>query len=338
MHFIINSINLDESIFENLNLITKLFYYIILSTIMNIFYLEWNQKKPTICEFRNTIPDNYNFHCEIKLRNLIPIFDTISLYGLINENHYEYEFNYSPYTKKSYLISHLQKSIRKMKHTKSVLTAKHLIDLDIQTLLRRLPIIMFEDVIPHTSLPIILWLMIAISKGFKIKSVMIQWLLGVVYFLSKCDKHDKVYKINSPNLNIINDNIYLKSILLRTAYGGMKGDMEMLNYFIQFWSDKFKKGETMDHSKIQYINHNLDSLPRSDWDLCANDFHCNRQLIQKVKQQYQLYSEKYIQKLIWEHSSRENKRIQFNINQEEYKDWLIIKKFVRFQQLNMEYF
>ena len=140
-----------------------------------------------------------------------------------------YRFKPPLYKKRSYLVSHLQKSIRKMKHLKSVKTAKHLIDLDISSLLRRLPIIMFEDVIPHTSLPIIVWLMIAVSKGFlQIKSVMVQWLLGVVYFLSENKEHDKVHKIDSIDQNDINDNMYLKSILLRISYGGMNGDMKML--------------------------------------------------------------------------------------------------------------
>ena len=305
---------------------------------MSIFYLEWINKRPSICEFRDTIPDKYNFQCHIKLRKVNGILDEVNLYGLINEDHYDYEFNDPPYTKKSYLVSHLQKSIRKMKHTKSVQTAKHLIDLDINSLLRRLPIIMFEDVIPHTSLPIIVWLMIAVSKGFVIKSVMVQWLLGVVYFLSTCDKHDKVHKIDAIDRNSFKDNIYLKSIVLRISYGGMNGDMKMLNYFIQLWSLRFEQGGTMDNSKIQYINHKLDALPRSEWDLSANDFHCNKQLIGKVKKQYELYSEEYIKKLIWEHSSRENKRIRFQVNEDEHKDWLIIKKFVRFQQKNMEYY
>ena len=94
----------------------------------------------------------------------------------------------------------------------------------------------------------------------------------------------------------------------------------------------------MNHSKIQYINHTIDPLPRSEWDLCANDFHCNKQLIQMVQQQYELFSKEYIQKLIWEHSSRFNKRTKIKRNEDEYKDWRIIKKFVRFKQQNMQYY
>ena len=189
---------------------------------MNIFYLEWTNKRPTLCEFRKTIPNQFNFQCSVNIRGFNDIFTEIKLYGLIGNELKDYSFNYSPFRKKSFLVSHLQKSIRKMKHNKAIKTAKHLIDLDISSLLRRLPIIMFEDVVPHESLPIIIWLMIAVTKGFHIKNVMVQWLLGVVYFLSSCKDHDKVHKNNTVNLDIIQDNIYLKSLLIRISYGGMK--------------------------------------------------------------------------------------------------------------------
>ena len=305
---------------------------------MNIFYLEWVNKRPSVCEFRDRIPINYNFTCSIKVRGCKEIFDTITLYGLIDDTFEEYEFLNSPFTKTTYLLSHLQKCIRKMKHTKSVKTAKHLIDLDIISFLRRLPIIMFEDVIPHSSLPIIVWLLIAITKGFKIKKIMIQYLLGVVYFLSNCLKHDEYKFLDNCDYKLIKDNVYLKCLLLRKSYGGMKGDMKMINYFIKLWSDRFEKNETIDDTKIIYINNNIERLQLHEWDLCANDFHCNHKLIKAVKDQYDIYSEDYIKSLIWYYSSAYNKRITNHHDEEEYKDWLIIKKFVRYLQKNMDFY
>lgn len=304
---------------------------------MDIFYLEWTNKRPTACEFRKTIPNKYNFQCSVNIKGFDKIFTEIKLYGLIGDGLKDYCFKHSSFRKRSFLVSHLQKSIRKMKHVKSIKTAKHLIDLDISSLLRRIPIIMFEDVIPHESLPIVIWLMIAVTKGFQIKNVMVQWLLGVIYFLSSCEDHDKVYKNNTVNLDIIRDNVYLKSMLIRISYGGMKGDMRMIQYFIELWSKRFNEGQQMNHCKIQYIHHDLDPLLIQEWDLCANDFHCNPKLIQIVKKQYELYSEEFIKKLIWEYSSKKNKRVKCEINEDEYKDWLIIKKFVRFHQQRMNF-
>ena len=92
------------------------------------------------------------------------------------------------YTKNIYLSSHIQKSVRKMETEKSVKSALHLINLDYNTFIRRLPIIMLEDVTIHESLPVLVWLMIANTKGFKLKREIVKWLLGVVYHLSTCDE------------------------------------------------------------------------------------------------------------------------------------------------------
>ena len=303
---------------------------------MNIFYLEWLNKRPSICEFRDSIPPKYNFECSISIRGCKEVFQDLKLYGNIGELE-DYEFRNSPFTKRAYLVSHLQKCIRKMNHTKSVKTAKHLIDLDISAFLRRLPIIMFEDVIPHKDLPIIIWLMIAVTKGFKIKNVMIQYLLGMIYFLSSCAKHDEYSFKEKIDNEIIGDNDFLKCILLRRSYGGMKGDMKMLNYFIELWHEKFKKNIKPIDDKIKYISHKLDRLEIKEWYLQANDFHCNHTLIPSVKRQYDLYSEEYIKSLIWNYSSSYNQRITSHYDEEEFKDWLIIKKYVRYLQKNMDF-
>ena len=92
------------------------------------------------------------------------------LCGNINPNFKTY---YPPpkmkYTKNQYLLSHIQKSVRRMDDIKSVQSAKHLIDLDCTSFLRRLPIIMLEDVTLHESISIIVWLMIANSKKYPLK-------------------------------------------------------------------------------------------------------------------------------------------------------------------------
>jgi len=312
---------------------------------MNIFYLEWMDKRPSICEFRNTIPNEYNFHCSINIRGFKDVFEQIHLYGNINEQLKNYEFSKNLiYTKKSFLISHLQKSIRKMNYIKSMKVGKHIIDLDITSLLRRLPIIMFEDVIPHTSLPIIIWFLIASSKKFIFKEVMIQWLLGVIYFLAIKPKHDEYNYLTNTNTDLLNDNelnndqkMFFKCLYIRISYGGMKCDIKMINYFIQFWYENFKLNKDLNNDKINLIKLNLDPLNRNEWDLSANDFHCYPKLLTDVKKQYDIYDIDYIKKLIWDYSSSYNKRITSHYNEEEFKDWLIIKKYVRYLQKNMNF-
>ena len=144
------------------------------------FYLEWLDKRPTLIQLSHDKPETITFQEPFRIKNKEYI-----LCGNINPNFKTY---YPPpkleYTKNQYLLSHIQKSVRRMDDIKSVQSAKHLIDLDCTSFLRRLPIIMLEDVTLHESITIIVWLMIANSKKFPLKLEMIKWLLGIVYYLS----------------------------------------------------------------------------------------------------------------------------------------------------------
>ena len=143
------------------------------------FYLQWIDKRPTRIELLKERPDDVNYECDFRIKK-----DKYVLCGNINQSFVQY---YPPpkleYTKNQYLLSHLQKSVRRMDDIKAVQTSKHLIDLDIKAYLRRLPIIMLEDVTLHESLSIIVWLMIAESKKFIFKQEIIKWLLGIPYYL-----------------------------------------------------------------------------------------------------------------------------------------------------------
>ncbi len=308
---------------------------------MKYFYLQWTDKRPSQCYFTDQLPESINYHQLINIKGFTDIFETINVCGYFSEDFKPYHCENPVYKNRSYLLSHLQKSIRKMSCDKSVKTAKHLLDINPNYLLRRIPILMFEDVIPHESLSIIVWLMMATSKGFVLKKEMMEWILGVIYFLSTCKFHDEYKKIDTINTELIKINYgilqdtFLRACLIRVAYGGMKGDMKMINYCIELWVKRFKEGKSINNEKIHSIKISIDKLKRNEWDLSAIDFHCNHRLIPDIKQQYELYSEEYIKILIWKYSSRLNKRIQYTKDNEEYKDWLIIKKYVRWLQSNM---
>ena len=154
------------------------------------FYLEWTDKRPTKVELRKERPKDINYECNFRIKK-----EKYVLCGNINQSFVRY---YPPpkleYTKNQYLLSHLQKSVRRMDDIKAVQTAKHLIDLDCNSFLRRLPIIMLEDVTLHESISVIVWLMIASSKKYPIKIEMVKWLLGVVYYLSNEPQKETYFK------------------------------------------------------------------------------------------------------------------------------------------------
>ena len=100
---------------------------------MNIFYLDWSSKRP-ITKFTDKIPEDINIQYNINLRGYNDILKDVIVCGNIRDDD-NYETSFIDYTKKSFLQSHLQKYIRKM-NLKSVKSAKHIIDLDPNILLR----------------------------------------------------------------------------------------------------------------------------------------------------------------------------------------------------------
>lgn len=300
------------------------------------FYLEWIDKRPTKIELVKDRPKDITYECVFNIKR-----NKYILCGNINASFVQY----SPpakltYKKDQYLLSHLQKSIRRMDDIKAVQTSKHLIDLDCNSFLRRLPIIMLEDVALHESFPILVWLMIASSKKYKLKIEMMKWLLGVVYYLSNepyketYSKEENEYNweesFTSPNIHLL-----LSTLRFRKAYGGMKGDMDMIEYYVGL---VLKNEIFIRKTKIPLVKPFMKGLTKKDWIYEANDFHCNRYIIDRIQQYHPRYTKEYLRLLIWNFSSSLNKREVIEKNEKQEEDWEIISKTVRKVQRSCTYY
>ena len=297
------------------------------------FYLEWLNKRPTQVIYTKEKPKEITFISTFKIDK-----QEHFLCANINQNFHRYYPPYKlDYTKPQYLSSHLQKCIRRMDSIKSIKTAKHFFDLDQNSFLRRLPIIMLEDVTIHESFPILIWLMIAKSKGFHLKIEMLKWILGVVFHLSTLN--EKTHYLNNDQCEktiFENDSIFLHALRFRKRYGGMKGDMNMIEYYTHLLSDN---KIDINYGKITNIKLNIEPLSKKEWIYQANDFHCNRFIISKIKNYIEYkYSEEYIKKLMWNFSSSINCRILKDQNKEEEEDWYKIEKKVKRIQKNCIYY
>tara|TARA_B100000575_G_C23120612_1_gene648420 strand:+ start:695 stop:1603 length:909 start_codon:yes stop_codon:yes gene_type:complete len=300
------------------------------------FYLEWLDKRPNKIELLKDEPQEINFQIPFKIKK-----DKYILCGNINPDFRTY---YPPpkleYTKNQYLLSHLQKSVRRMDDIKSVQTAKHLIDLDCTSFLRRLPIIMLEDVTIHESIVVIVWLMIADSKKYPLKIEMMKWLLGVVYYLSNETlkthylKEEDEYEWDERNTTD-EVNILLKTLRFRKAYGGMKGDMQMIEYYLGLI---LRNDIHIQTSKIPLVKPFMSNLSKKDWIYEANDFHCNRYIIDRIQQYYPRYKKEYLKTLIWKFSSSLNKRESVVNDTKQEEDWDIIKGGVKKIQKSCKYY
>lgn len=293
------------------------------------FYLEWNDKRPSNISLLEEEPKHFNFSETFKIKK-----ENFTICGNINPYFKDYNFpDENKYTKSIYLSSHIQKAIRRMDSEKSVKTALHFINLDYNSFIRRLPIIMLEDVTFHECFPILIWLMIANTKGFIMKQEIIKWILGVVYTLSELKKYT-VYSKCKDAIKLNTNDINIQSLIFRKSYGGMKGDMEMIEYYIQ----NLHVDIPVQTDKIKIIKLDIEDLDYKDWIKSANDFHCNRYILQYVKKCSEL-EEDEIKRLIWIFSSSYNKRHQNVVYDDKDKEkWNKIKKNVKVFQNNCRFY
>lgn len=223
------------------------------------------------------------------------------------------------YLPKSVLKSSLQKSVRRRLTQSAVSIMLHFLAVDPMTALRRLSVIMVEDVRLKPSFMTVTWLMIACAKDYHLSENQINWILGVVTDLCedpeaeinvKFHEEDgqptvrQLIQICQRNLN--DKNKVLLTVLLRQSYGGMKCDQNM---FHQCTIDWIKRSNNMDNTQIPSIEW-TDILPlkKSMIPICGIDYHCYPNIINLVKDQFPQLSHSDIQYAIWECSSKINVR------------------------------
>ena len=175
---------------------------------------------------------------------------------------------------------------------------------------------MLEDTTLHESFTTLVWLMIAISKKFKMKKYIYEWILGVVYLLCVIKVKDNI-KINDKQ-SLIN------SINIRILYGGTTEDLEMMTSYI----DKLKN---VNKTIIRPISLFVKELTLEDWDLSAIDYHCNSYFLEYISKKYDNYDIEELKRII-------DKRVP--LNEYEIKIWNEIKDYVKKTQkylLNTSY-
>ena len=136
-------------------------------------------------------------------------------------------------------------------------------------------------------------------------------------------------------IEINTNNRILNSLRFRKAYGGMRGDMNMIEYYTQLvYYDKIKLGE----EKIPLVKITMEPLLKKDWIYQANDFHCNRSIIQQINNYFPNYDKEYLKKLIWNFSSSQNNRIYIEKDKKQEEDWEKIQRVVKRVQKSCIYY
>ena len=114
----------------------------------------------------------------------------------------------------------------------------------------------------------------------------------------------KKYDINK--LNLREQNI-LWALQLRWSYGGMSGDMEMINYFTKIWYKRFSVKFILEDNPNLLKLEDLRIMTLKDIHVSSIDFHCTN-IISYIKNKYPKYSENEIKNSIWHNRSKKNYR------------------------------
>jgi hypothetical protein len=323
-----------------------------INTIKKYFYLSWtNEFRPDEqAVWLDKKPDKINFIEQVTCDYIKKGYYYYICGYFQDYEEKAYRFNKEKvYNNVGYLKSHLQKSIRKGNEMLAVQTCYHLFKLDLNELLRRLPIIMLEDVILHESFSTLVWFMIAYStNNFKMMIYMYEWILGLIYVLCKIDVKDELDdNLEDDNLNdnlLVIDKLnnyasneyseeecsLLYSIHMRIAYGSNKSDAKMLNNYIGIWEKRFR--EKSDINKLNRIDINpicvyVKELTLNEWDISAIDYHCNPKLLEFITKKYDNFEIDKLKELIWNHSSSINYRSKPIIY--DIENWNIIKGYLQ---------
>tara|TARA_Y100000766_G_scaffold110671_1_gene94716 strand:- start:1171 stop:2172 length:1002 start_codon:yes stop_codon:yes gene_type:complete len=299
--------------------------------IKKVMYLDWSERLPKNVVWLDNIPHNVTFETTTYWKSIdtnITICGNIKCGKIFENIEYKYE-------NLSFLKSHLQKCIRRGYDNSSVKTALHIIKMNQNVFLRRLAVIMIEDVALHESFGILVWL---IASRICLMNRHVEWLLGLVCVLCKISHKDNYISYSgkkSPLRTLLQSKFLslekeqysllycMQFITENTKF--MNNDKKLIIKALMHYYMQFKLGNNVSKIAIRPICIKLPDLELEQWELSAIDHHCAKFILKSIKQHFDEYSENQIKELIWKNSSSINYRIK---NQHSDKDWEKIKNIV----------
>lgn len=317
-------------------------FYNVKKHTKDVFFIDWSQEpftavwlseKPKQLTFESTVKwkdVNYqvNVCCKGDIAHIQRQYSDTDEMGI--------QANNSPLFK-----SLLQKCIRRQLTPLSLKVAKHLINIDIDSFLRRLFVIMLEDVCLHPCATALIWLTSAVTKGYHITNNQVSWLMGLTSHL--CQENTKFYwwTERSTNMNMssfikkINESTIdspykdiLYSMCFRMSYGGMKPDIDMFWYYIDRWFSLFTTGQTLHYQVFNSIPLDLiKSLTRDELlsIYYGADFHCFPQILSYLSKKFPRLTRDDIKFCIWENSSKTNSRCENDVDPQVLDMWRLIE-------------
>jgi hypothetical protein len=302
------------------------------------FYIEWSGKTPKKIDIiDNDKPLDAVIYKSVKIKGL----NTVIFCGKINSSNEKLKLPIETDSKLLPILkSNLQKCVRRQNTDLAIQTCIHMWNISPTEVLRRLPIIMLEDVCFMDSFIILIWMMGAIEQ-WNPTIVHLNWILGLVKIL--CLYPVKTYitdYVSNKNIQsyieheILNNSrryIHYKkdlySLIIRVSYGGMKGDGKMILSCL--WHIFLNK-DLINYIKFKPIKIKFYPLVSSDILLESVDFHCCNQLLTFLLHKHNKFDLNQLKKAIWDHRSSINYRdVNPIVNKSSLEVWNVIKNDVK---------
>ena len=236
---------------------------------------------------------------------------------------FEFATNITPLLK-----SHLQKSIRRRNMSAAIRTAYTMCLTSPSDILRRLPVIAIEDVELVQGTSIIVWLMMTVSKR-QLTALDIRLVIGYVERLVQTDntfRHNKVQSLRrekpthqtivstfgeSKQSGQLSETLALH---YRIAFGGMPGDMQMMQRALETYLDDTKLTELATspaaiapYAPAAFPELMFPSAMEPDFVMASIDFHCYPWTLKKISEETGL-PQALVKKLNWFCDSCVNER------------------------------
>ena len=164
--------------------------------------------------------------------------------------------------------------------------------------------------------------MIAAYPEWKPNKIHINWLLSLVKYLVIVKERDNYLKeefdfnTRIKEINDLNelDRSMIYCLEFRKSYGGMKGDLLMIQYLTNMWINRFKNRSNLNYvyQIIEFEPLKVNNIKINEIELSAIDFHCFPGILNLVFNRHPKYNIDDIKKAIWFFRSRNNFRSIIN--------------------------
>lgn len=284
-----------------------------LRPIYRYFYTEWDSPKTT---WLTESPTSLTFEGQVRWR-LSPQPITVCCRDVTGKTDLFTPTFSQWYSRRDVpmLKSALQKSIRRGLGQEALQIAWQLLNVDTDAFLRRLGVIMVEDVILVEEFSTLAWLVSAVSKGYQLRQFQVMWLLGLIGAMCTDVDTEPAHEQGQPDdASIVKDLMLcqdprkrhvLLSVMFRVSYGGMPGDLELFRHCV---IDRLHENVKSYTGSLTVPNEIPSPLKRCDIPLASADFHCFPQILEDIHIKFPSFGVDEIKSCLWEYNSKINYR------------------------------